>query len=221
MTDEPTEEPRIEPRETGPYVVIGAKSIKGSDGVMLEDKPKRVLCRCGKSANKPFCDGSHKRIGFDPAEEIKPSGGDRLIAYEGKEITVFFNPRVCAHSGECSRIAGHVFNGSLKPWVQPDLGTVEEVKAVIAGCPSGALTMKGPDGEPEHLLAVRDAEITIQKDGPIWVQGIPVAAEPKGLGMTRAKFALCRCGLSGNKPFCDGSHKEKGWTEAEVAPPAE
>lgn len=219
MSDDPTEDPRIEPRATGPFVVIGAKSIRNSDGALVEQKPKRVLCRCGHSAKKPFCDGTHKRIGFDPAEEIKPAGSDKLIAYEGGEITVYFNPRICSHSAECARIAGHVFDGGAKPWIQPDKGTVEEVKAVVAGCPSGALTMRGPDGEPVHLMAERDAQVTVQKDGPLWVQGLPIADENPAQGASREKYTLCRCGLSGNKPFCDGSHRDKGWTEAVVGPP--
>jgi len=214
---EPDETPRIEARATGPLVAIGARSITGSDGQALEVKPKRVLCRCGHSRNKPFCDGSHNRVGFDPSKPGTPAGRDRLIAYEGAEVTVFFNPRVCSHAGQCARLAGHIFDSRETPWVQPDKGTLDEVRAVIAACPSGALTMKGADGAPVHLVAEDRADIVVQRHGPYWVRGLEPPAEPNAEGMTRQKYVLCRCGLSGNKPFCDGSHRAAHWREDQTA----
>ncbi len=59
------------------------------------------------SKNKPFCDGSHKEAGFEDRGGT-PEGPDRLFSYEGKEVSVTFNPRLCSHAAECGRIAGHV-----------------------------------------------------------------------------------------------------------------
>ncbi len=46
--------------ENGPLMIEGNFTIKGVDGTVLSTMNKASLCRCGKSANKPFCDGSHK-----------------------------------------------------------------------------------------------------------------------------------------------------------------
>jgi CDGSH-type Zn-finger protein len=46
--------------ENGPLMVEGNFILKGVDGVKLSTMDKVFLCRCGKSENKPFCDGSHK-----------------------------------------------------------------------------------------------------------------------------------------------------------------
>lgn len=205
------ERPTIEERENGPLVVKGASSIARTDGKPVEAKPLMVLCRCGGSGNKPFCDGTHRKNGFQ-SRGGEPAGRDRVIAYEGAEATVYFNPRICAHAAECGRIAGHVFDDTAKPWVQPDKGRLSEVELVIAACPSGALRMSAPGGAPEHRLPDR-AQITVQKNGPYWVAGIAPPAPLAAEGASETKYVLCRCGKSGNKPFCDGSHRAAGWTD--------
>lgn len=205
MTDTPT----ITERENGPLVVKNIKTLKGPNGENIEVKEVMALCRCGGSSNKPFCDGTHNKNGFE-SRGGEPAGRDRLIDYEGAEITVTYNPRVCSHAAECGRLASHIFNPEQKPWVQPDKGTLDDVRAVIAACPSGALSIKEASGEMRHIVPDR-AEIEVQKDGPYWVTGVEPPADLAGEGMTAEKFVLCRCGLSGNKPFCDGSHRDKGW----------
>jgi CDGSH-type Zn-finger protein len=57
---------RIRLRRNGPYVVEGEVEVIGPDGEqLLSDRKPVALCRCGASARKPFCDGSHARVGFD------------------------------------------------------------------------------------------------------------------------------------------------------------
>lgn len=204
-------ETSIEERENGPIVVKGVESIARTDGVPVEAKPVMALCRCGSSANKPFCDGSHARVGFQ-SRGGTPAGRDRILSYEGSEVTVTFNPRLCAHAAECGRIAGHVFDDRQRPWIQPDKGTVEEVRAVVRACPSGALRMALPGAEPEQMFGDR-AQITVQKNGPYWVQGIAPPVPLDAEGASPNKYVLCRCGKSGNKPFCDGSHRDAGWKD--------
>ena len=199
--------PKIELRENGPLVVKGLRSMKGTDGREVEAKPVMALCRCGHSKNKPFCDGSHEAAGFQSSGG-KPAGPDKLIAYEGGDVTVTYNPRLCSHAAECGRIAGHIFNPSQKPWVQPDKGSRAEVDAVIAACPSGALAIQGP----EHHFAER-ADVEVEPNGPYWVTGVDIDAGSPGEGACAEKYVLCRCGLSGNKPYCDGTHRDEGWTE--------
>ncbi len=66
-TDEPIEpafEPGIVVEENGPYCVRGGVHVQCEDGTSWETRNRMTLCRCGGSANKPFCDGTHDRIGF-------------------------------------------------------------------------------------------------------------------------------------------------------------
>jgi CDGSH-type Zn-finger protein len=56
-------------RRNGPYVVAGPVKIIDSTGKeIIVDKPVVSLCRCGGSVNKPFCDGTHSKVGFQGAE---------------------------------------------------------------------------------------------------------------------------------------------------------
>ena len=85
-----------------------------------------------------------------------------------------------------------------------------QAMAMIERCPSGALTFAVDADEVEPSLP---AEISILPDGPLWVSGEIPTARPDGEAMeTRNRVTLCRCGESANKPLCDGSHKEAGFT---------
>ncbi|GGE57253.1 CDGSH iron-sulfur domain-containing protein [Actibacterium pelagium] len=204
-----SDKPEIIERENGPLVIKGLSSLEGEDGQALDTKAVVALCRCGQSKNKPFCDGSHNAAGFE-SRGGKPEGPDRIFKYEGAEVTVTFNPRLCSHAAECGRIAKHIFNAKEKPWVQPDNGTVEEVKAVVAACPSGALQMV--EGERQVFIIPEDrAQVKVQKNGPYWVTGCQIETDAGAKGVLEEKFVLCRCGLSGNKPYCDGTHRSAGW----------
>ena len=206
-----TDTPIFEERENGPLIVKHAKRMVGSDGQEIEVKEVMALCRCGASKNKPFCDGSHNEIGFE-SRGGEPAGRDRLIAYEGAEVSVTYNPMLCSHAAECGRIASNIFNPAQKPWVQPDNGTADEVRAVVAACPSGALAL-GTAEDREHMAEDR-AQITIEKNGPYWVLDVDAPVPPQGEGMSERKYVLCRCGKSGNKPFCDGTHRDAGWKDS-------
>ncbi|WP_299846659.1 CDGSH iron-sulfur domain-containing protein [uncultured Roseovarius sp.] len=206
-----TDTPEIEERENGPLVAKGIARMVGPDGAEVETKEVMALCRCGQSKNKPFCDGSHKEAGFE-SRGGEPAGKDKLLTYVGANATVTYNPMICSHAAECGRLASNIFNPEQKPWVQPDNGTVAEVEAVVAACPSGALALKHADGALEHHLADR-CNVVIEKNGPYWIQNVKSPVSVQGEGMSSKKYVLCRCGLSGNKPYCDGSHRDKGWRD--------
>ncbi|MCA8881499.1 MAG: CDGSH iron-sulfur domain-containing protein [Rhodobacteraceae bacterium] len=207
-----TDGPRIEARENGPLVAKGVTRMTGPDGAAIETKTVMALCRCGHSRTKPFCDGSHARVGFTGAGG-EPAGPDRVLTYAGAEVSVSFNPRLCAHAAECGRLARNVFDTAKKPWVQPDNGTRAEIEAVIRACPSGALKIAAPEGLGPDLFPDDRAQIVVQKNGPYWVLGVAPPAPLQGKGMSPRKYVLCRCGLSGAKPFCDGSHRDQGWRD--------
>ena len=206
MTDNTT----IEERENGPLIVKNAGRLAYTDGEELAVKPVMALCRCGLSKNKPFCDGSHKDAGFQ-SRGGRPAGRDRRIVYEGKDLTVTYNPMLCSHAGECGRLAKHIFNPAQKPWVQPDNGSPDDVRAVVAACPSGALALEGQNGAV-HVLP-DEPGISIERSGPYWVAGVAPPAPLSGEGASADKYVLCRCGKSGLKPFCDGSHRDAGWRD--------
>ncbi len=67
--------------------------------------------------------------------------------------------------------------------------------------------------QTSHHLTTPTVEIAVEKNGPYWVKNIPLEAEFNGVGASRSKYVLCRCGLSKNKPFCDGSHYDAKWQD--------
>lgn len=63
--------------KNGPLIVEGAVELFDTDGNQIPvDKPRIALCRCGASSNKPFCDGTHSKIGFEAAAAINPESAE-------------------------------------------------------------------------------------------------------------------------------------------------
>lgn len=72
MSDDATEPVTITPTVDGPYEVTGEVRIVAPDGTVLRETTKAYLCRCGHSANKPFCDSSHRRMGWSETAVSTP-----------------------------------------------------------------------------------------------------------------------------------------------------
>lgn len=83
----------------------------------------------------------------------------------------------------------------------------------MRACPSGALRYSRVGGEPRHLVPDH-AGVTVEKDGPYRVVGVPLASARLAEGASPTKYVLYRCGASKNKPYCDVSHYEVGWSDA-------
>lgn len=207
-----SENPKIEERENGPLIAKHITSIKGSGKEPIEAKELMALCRCGLSKNKPFCDGSHNDGGFTSENTKEAAGDDRIVRFEGSEVTVVYNPRICSHAGYCVMNKSDAFVKGRKPWCEPDAAPSETIESIVKACPSGALSMGRKDGD-EHLINQAKPQIVIEKNGPYRVIGVEIDQDIPGLGGTKEKFVLCRCGLSGNKPYCDGSHYDEGWKD--------
>lgn len=131
-------------------------------------------------------------------------------AYTAPDITVYYNRERCIHYAACVRGLPQVFDTDQKPWIQPANASAEQVAEVVRHCPTGALhyvLRGGPAEQPEPTT------VDVRQNGPNFLRGDLTIETPQGeVRDTRA--ALCRCGQSKNKPFCDGSHREVGFEAA-------
>ncbi len=104
-----------------------------------------------------------------------------------------------------------MFQKSGRPWINVDAATAAEIAATVSRCPSGALQYELLGGEkPEVTLEATIIEL--RPNGPLVVKGRIRIESPDGsLLFEGERVALCRCGQSGNKPFCDGTHQKVGF----------
>lgn len=206
-----SQRPTIECRPDGPYIVRDLTDFRNSRGEAIPTQPVLALCRCGGSANKPLCDGTHKKIGFSGAK-APDATPDRLDAYRGRGITIYDNRGICAHAGQCTARLASVFKYGSEPWIDPEGAPVEAIIATVRACPSGALSYALDGGE--EAQAPRQPAILITKDGPYAVVGgIELIGQSWSQGASPEHYTLCRCGASKNKPFCDGSHWRIGFKD--------
>jgi len=137
---------------------------------------------------------------YDPSMKQTPD----LTRYPGKDVHVLYDRPKCMHASECGRGAKAAFDGRRNPWIVPDDASRAEVLAVVHRCPSGALRAVEPDGAPIPEPEVEGNEVTVSPDGPLFVRG--QVRLKNGDATAHTRLALCRCGASSAKPFCDGSH---------------
>lgn len=137
----------------------------------------------------------------------------KRIEFSGREIDVCWDARLCIHVGECGQAKGDLFVGEREPWCVPDAVSKAEVREIVERCPSGALTYTDKDGEPESAPAENRAMIAY--NGPCYLTGdLVIEGAADDMPGVRHRAALCRCGHSRNKPFCDNSHLEAGFQDA-------
>lgn len=206
-----SERPTIECKPNGPYLVKNLEDLRDWRGERIETKPVMALCRCGGSASKPFCDGTHQKNGFSGAKLVD-RGADKRESYQAKGITIHDNRSICAHAGHCTDGLDSVFKYKIEPWIDPAGGSVEAIIETIKRCPSGALsyTLAGVEGGNQQ----REPAITVTKDGPYAVVGGAQLLEQSwAQGASAVRYTLCRCGGSKNKPFCDGTHWSIGFKD--------
>lgn len=204
------ERPSIKPTPDGPYLVKNLQRFLNRKGA-VEAPTTMALCRCGASVNKPFCDGTHKKIGFSSAK-LEGRVPDAREDYERENLTIHDNRGICAHAGRCTDGLASVFRMKQEPWIDPQGAPVEEIIETIQKCPSGALSYT-LDGV-EHRDREGPPAIFVSPNGPYLVTGVPELLDtPRAEGASREHFTLCRCGGSKNKPFCDGSHWYNGFSD--------
>ncbi len=216
----------------GPYLVSGdvplAKQVIGTneagesvawhEGERYPSSNTYALCRCGASKNKPYCDGTHSKIGFDGTEIAdRHRYVEQAESFEGPDMVLTDVTSLCAYARFCDR------NGSV--WRLIEQSDDPQVRRMLIEqtehCPSGRLiAWKQAAGAPAPLETKLEPSIGLVEDpaqivsGPIWLRGrIPVVAANGTQYEIRNRVTLCRCGASKNKPFCDGSHASVGFRD--------
>jgi CDGSH-type Zn-finger protein len=218
-------EPQIRVESDGPYEVIGplpiarTRTVKTEFGEPVDYAPfERLeagetyrLCRCGKSANKPFCDDSHEE---EPRVDVT-EGADhgprvaRADIFQGEGAVITDDLSICSKAGYCK----DRFTGVWQMLGSTDPAVRDRMKRMVELCPSGRLAWSESVGAPEHEPEY-EPEIAVFRNGPLFVRGgvMVVGADGEPYEV-RNRQALCRCGYSQNKPFCDGSHALVGFRD--------
>lgn len=126
--------------------------------------------------------------------------------YTNNEVTVVWEPEKCIHSGICFKGLPDVFQPRERPWVKIDKASTEELVNQVKQCPSGALGFF-MNGEKDQSSEVLETKVEVLKNGPLLVYGTLCVTYKDGSQETKNKTtAFCRCGMSDNKPYCDGTH---------------
>jgi len=131
--------------------------------------------------------------------------------YRNAEIEVTWSPSFCTHIRACVGGAPEVFRPKERPWINVDAVDAQRILEVVDRCPTGALHARLLN-EPEPVEAIDPTEVAVQQDGPLFVRGnVMVVGADGSVVRQDTRLALCRCGASGNKPFCDDSHYRIGF----------
>ena len=216
--------PYIKITKDGPYLLYGAAlisekiiltdadgiSITYGDGKTFEIKSDPVaLCRCGRSKNAPFCDGSHATApwdGHETASHTPIMKQPSAVTIRGPKQTLLDNQHYCAFARFCDR-GGRIWNLVMESSAAANKLAVAEANL----CPAGRLLMftnagdlmEGKSAPSVHPIMDDGLKIS----GPLWIRGgIRVEGADGRSYEVRQKQTLCRCGASSNKPFCNGAH---------------
>ncbi len=222
---------KIEICGNGPYMVFGNIPLVHKTQVVSEygeplcwKKAREIptdevylLCRCGNSNDKPFCDGSHAMIQFDGTETAESNlTTERRETYPSStNIFIHMDASLCTSAGFCANrltsigeMASHTDDTQVRALAM----------AMIEHCPSGALTYSIEKGGeeievdlPQQIAMTTEITTGGEIEGPLWVTGgIKIIRADGQFLETRNRVTLCSCGRSQNKPLCDGTHREPG-----------
>lgn len=214
---------KIKVTKNGPYLVQGGiplsekiivaddegTAIEWKEGKPLPQNGTYILCRCGQSKNKPFCDGTHAKVGFDGTETAtyEPCM-KRAKELDGPNLKLHDVENLCASARFCHR-AGGIWK------LVPESDKPESCQIAIeeaCKCPSGRLILQ--DKQKDEIIEPKcEKTVAVVEDpqigggGPYRVQGgVPIESVEGKTYEVRNRVTLCRCGKSKNKPFCDSSH---------------
>ncbi len=220
----------------GPYLVHGKPEIR-QEFILPNDRgnswaygPGRkfevagqrptALCRCGHSKDAPFCDGMHLKVDFDGTETASRTPIlEGAKPYPGPNYILLDNEAYCAFARFCDAF-GQVWNLVAEGDQLSDELSIRET----FHCPSGRLMIRKRDGgallEPrlEPSIGVLE-DPAIDCSGPLYVKGgIRVEGAAGQSYEVRNRQTLCRCGMSSNKPFCNGAHASAKYRDGIAEP---
>ena len=146
--------------------------------------------------------------GAPPESDEANRAPDLTRRYDGDGIAVSWYAARCIHDAACVRAQPRVFNPRRRPWINASAADAEAVAAAVRACPTGALQYEMPNGQGEPVEQV--ATVRHIANGPVYVRGnIAITDEDGNVIRRGSRFALCQCGKSNNKPFCDNSHRAR------------
>ena len=129
---------------------------------------------------------------------------------QGRDVTITFDGSRCVHSRNC--VLGHpeVFVPNVKgAWIHPDAAPAETVLQIGIACPSGAIRVTRNDASATSEVPPVVNTLRLRENGPLSLAAPMLIG---GVAGSSVRATLCRCGASRNKPYCDGSHAEAGFT---------
>jgi CDGSH-type Zn-finger protein len=218
---------KIKITKDGPYIVSGnipldKQKILSDDEMNSlgwekeKDYPAQenyALCRCGKSKNKPFCDGNHIDNNFNGTETAtKEPYLKQAETINGPDLILTDCNILCASAKFCHDKTSNTWD------LTRDSGNPKSKDRAIkqaCNCPAGRLVAcdkkTGKPIEPELKQSICITKCPEEGvNGPIYVRGsIPIESSDGTEYEKRNRVTLCCCGKSENKPFCDGSHLQK------------
>ena len=152
-------------------------------------------------------DAGEGGAGAPPDEHESNHAPDLTREYSNDEITVRWYAKRCIHSAACIRTAPRAFDPRRRPWINLELADTQRIIKAVEACPTGALEYDAPNAIPNDA---QSTEIQVVADGPLFLRGNIKIVAPNGEVIREAtRVALCRCGKSQNKPFCDNSHRAR------------
>lgn len=143
---------------------------------------------------------------------------NKLHEFKTDAIAVTWSRARCIHAAACVQGLPEVFEPGQRPWVMPANAAPDQVAAVVKRCPTGALHFQRADGGAPEGIPERNWGM-VSRSGPLFMKGDLRLMSAEGREVLRdTRVALCRCGASKNKPFCDNSHWEVRFRDAGTLP---
>lgn len=219
--------------KNGPYLVLGnvplekeiiisddgGNSIGWKKREKFSQKENCELCRCGRSKSPPYCDGMHRKIGFDGTETASRNKYvDLAKKIEGPGLLLTDQEDLCASARFCHNKKGNIWDLTKN---SDSALAKNEATSQACDCPSGRLiawnkkTKKPIEPKLKQVISLIE-DPKSKTSGPIYLKGgIEVEGADGRKYETRNRVTLCRCGRSKNKPFCDGNHIECGFNDGD------
>ncbi len=208
--------------KNGPYIVSGNIPLIEEKITLVDNEYKIVktkdfevgatyaLCRCGQSANMPFCDGAHEKCKFSATQKsIDDKFFDYAKIYDGHNITLYDMEKLCSFARVCHSNMGDIWDLAID---DDDEENLKKAIELAWACPSGRLIVY--DKKLKKIIEPKlNPTLSILQDstrkcsGPICVKGnIEIVNDDDRVFEKRNRVNLCRCGKTSNSPFCDATH---------------